>query len=248
MRLIGKVALVTGASRGIGKAIAIALAQEGAFIAVNYANNVDAAMEVVEAVRSVGSDAIPVKADVSDSVSIEKMVAEITELKAVIDVLVNNAGIWRGGRLQQMRPDEVDKVIDTNLKGMLNCTRTVLPSMLNQGAGKIINISSVIGIVGHPGDTVYGASKAGIFGFTKSLAREVAQQGINVNAVAPGIISTDMNQSLDEKTRKRLEKRIPKGFIGKPEDIAEVVCFLASGASYVTGQVWTVDGGYTLMC
>jgi 3-oxoacyl-[acyl-carrier protein] reductase len=247
MKLQGKVALVTGASRGIGRAIAISLAQEGAFVAVNYASNADAAKQVVESIRAVGSDAIAIKADISDPVAVEKMVAEITEKKDGIDVLVNNAGIWRGGKLHKLGPDDWDKVLDTNLKGMLSCTRAELPSMFNRGSGKIINISSVIGIVGHPGDTVYGTSKAGIFGFTKSLAKEVAKKGINVNAVAPGIISTDMNRSLDEKTRTRLEKNIPMGSLGTPEDIAEVVCFLASGADYVTGQVWVVDGGYTMM-
>lgn len=247
MKLQGKVALVTGASRGIGRAMAIALAEEGAFVAVNYASNADAAQEVVQLIRDAGSEAVAIQADISDHVAVEKMVAEITDHNGGIDILINNAGIWRGGKLHQLQPDDWNKVLDTNLKGMLACTRAVLPSMLAKRSGKIINISSVIGIVGYAGDTVYGASKAGIFGFTKSLAKEVAKRGINVNAVAPGIISTDMNRSLDEATRSRLMKSIPMGALGKPEDVAEVVCFLACGASYVTGQVWTVDGGYTMM-
>jgi 3-oxoacyl-[acyl-carrier protein] reductase len=247
MKLRGKIALVTGASRGIGRAIAISLAKEGAFVAVNYARNADAANQVVESIRAEGSDAIAVKADISDTVAVDRMVAEVTEKHGEVDVLVNNAGVWRGGPLHRMGSADWDKVLDTNLKGMLICTRAVLKSMLNKGGGKIINISSVIGIVGYPGDTIYGTSKAGILGFTKSLAKEVARHRINVNAVAPGIIATDMNKSLDEKTRKRLEKNIPLGFLGSPEDIAEVVCFLASGAAYVTGQVWVVDGGFTMM-
>ncbi len=247
MKLKGKVALVTGASRGIGRAIAISLAKEGAFVAVNYASNAKAAQEVVQLIQDAGSDATAYQADIADISAVEKMVAEIMEKQGGIDILVNNAGVWRGGKLQKVQPADWDKVLDTNLKGMLCCTRAVLPSMLEKKAGKIINISSVIGIVGYPGDTIYGTSKAGIFGFTKSLAKEVATKGINVNAIAPGIISTDMNKSLDEATREKLLKSIPMRTMGEPEDIAEVVCFLACGARYVTGQVWTVDGGYTML-
>ncbi|BBO74621.1 beta-ketoacyl-ACP reductase [Desulfosarcina widdelii] len=247
MKLHGKVALVTGASRGIGRAIAIALAKEGAFVAVNYVSNPSAAQEVVQLIEAAGSQAVAIQADISDLDAVEKMVASAIKIKGGIDILVNNAGVWRGGKLHKLEPADWDKVLDANLKGMLACTRAVLPAMLTKGSGKIINISSVIGIVGYPGDTVYGTSKAGIFGFTKSLAKEVAKMGINVNAVAPGIISTDMNSALDMATRSRLIKSIPMGALGKPEDVAEVVCFLACGASYVTGQVWTVDGGYTMM-
>ena len=247
MKLNGKVALVTGASRGIGRAIAVALAKEGAFVAANYASNADAAQEVVKIIRDAGSDAMAIQADIADISAVEKMIAAIMEKKGGIDVLVNNAGVWRGGKLQKVQPADWDKVLDTNLKGMLCCTRAVLPLMLEKNRGKIINISSVIGIVGYPGDTIYGTSKAGIFGFTKSLAKEVAKKGINVNAIAPGIIATDMNKSLDETTRERLLKSIPIGTLGKPEDVAEVVCFLACGADYVTGQVWAVDGGYTML-
>jgi len=247
MKLNGKVALVTGASRGIGRAIAIALAREGAFVAINYASNVNAAQEVVTIIRDAGSDAMAIQADIADISAVERMIATILEEKAGIHVLVNNAGVWRGGKLQKVQPADWDKVLDTNLKGMLCCTRAVLPSMLERNGGKIINISSVIGIVGYPGDTIYGTSKAGIFGFTKSLAKEVADKGINVNAIAPGIIATDMNKSLDEATRERLLKSIPMRRMGKPEDVAEVACLLATGADYVTGQVWVVDGGYTML-
>ncbi len=247
MKLNGKVALVTGASRGIGRAIAIALAKEGAFVAVNYASNANAAQEVVKIIRDAGSDAMAIQADIADISAVEKMVSAIIEKKGGIDILVNNAGVWRGGKLNKVQPADWDKVLDTNLKGMLCCTRAVLPSMLEKKGGKIINISSVIGIVGYPGDTIYATSKAGIFGFTKSLAREVATKGINVNSIAPGIISTDMNKTLDEATRERLLKSIPMRTMGKPEDVAEIVCFLATGANYVTGQVWAVDGGYTML-
>ncbi len=247
MKLTGKVALVTGASRGIGRAIAIALAKEGAFIAVNYANKAGAAQEVVDIIRGAGSDAMAIQADIANLTAVEEMVSAITEKKGRIDILVNNAGVWRGGKLHNVEPSDWDKVLDTNLKGMLCCTRAVLPFMLENNEGKIINISSVIGIVGYPGDTIYGTSKAGILGFTKSLAKEVARKGINVNAIAPGIISTDMNQSIDESTRERLLMSIPMRKLGEPEDIAEIVCFLASGADYVTGQVWAVDGGYTML-
>lgn len=246
MRLKGKVALVTGASRGIGRAVAEALGAEGAAVAVNYAQNKRAAEEVVAALGARGVPALAVQADVADYGAVSRMVNEILEQFGAIDVLVNNAGIWRGGRLQKVTKADWDTVIDTNLKGVFNCTQAVLRSMVPRKQGKIINISSVIGIVGFPGDTIYGASKAGIIGFTKSLAKELARYGITVNAVAPGIIATDMNQALDEKVRERLAQSIPLGRLGTPEDVAEVVCFLACGAGYVTGQVWVVDGGYTM--
>ena len=223
------------------------LLDAGAFVAVNYASNANAAQEVVKIIRDAGSDAMAIQADIADISAVEKMIDAIMEKKGGIDVLVNNAGVWRGGKLQKVQPADWDKVLDTNLKGMICCTRAVLPSMLEKNGGKIINISSVIGIVGYPGDTIYGTSKAGIFGFTKSLAKEVATKGINVNAIAPGIISTDMNKSLDEATRERLLNSIPMKRMGKPEDVAEVACFLVSGADYVTGQVWVVDGGYTML-
>jgi len=246
MKLIGKVALVTGASRGIGKAIAEALGAQGATVVVNYTRNVGAAENVSESIHALGGEAIAIKADISDAAAVERMFATIEEKYGGTDILVNNAGIWRGGKLTNMGPADWDAVLDTNIKGMFLCTQSALKSMIGRGGGKIINISSVIGLIGFPGDTIYGTSKAGIIGFTKSLAKELARHRINVNAVAPGIIVTDMNSALDEKIRSRLEKSIPLGFLGSPEHIAEVVCFLACGADYVTGQVWTVDGGFSM--
>jgi len=247
MKLIGKVALVTGASRGIGKAIAEALGKQGAKVVINYTQNVDAAEKVSETIRASGGEAIALKADISDAAAVEGMFATIEEKYGGTDILVNNAGIWRGGKITEVGPSDWNAVLDTNIKGMFLCTQSALKAMLQRGAGKIINISSVIGLIGFPGDTIYGTSKAGIIGFTKSLAKELARHRINVNAVAPGIIATDMNSALDEKIRTRLENSIPLGYLGNPEHIAEVVCFLACGADYVTGQVWTVDGGFTMV-
>lgn len=247
MRLKGRVALVTGASRGIGRAIAEALGAEGATVVVNYARNEAAATEVVAALRAKGSQGVALKADVADYEAVNRMVDEILERFGAVDILVNNAGVWKGGRLHKVAKADWDLVLDTNLKGIFNCTQAALRSMIPRKQGKIINITSVIGIVGFPGDTIYGASKAGIIGFTKSLAKELARYGITVNAVAPGIIATDMNRALDEKVRERLAQSIPLGRLGTPEDVAEVVCFLAWGAAYVTGQVWVVDGGYAMV-
>ena len=247
MKLKGKTALVTGGSRGIGRAVCEFLGREGADVAVNYVSNAEAAQGAVEAVASAGGSAVAVMADVADPEAVARMFAEINAAFGGVDILVNNAGVWRGGKLSRLCPADWNKVFDVNLKGMLLCTQYALKTMTARGGGKIINISSVIGLTGYPGDTVYGASKAGIIGFTKSLAKEVAKNGINVNAVAPGIIATDMNAALEEKTRNKLVDSIPLGYLGKPEDIAEVVSFLACGAGYVTGQVWAVDGGYTMV-
>ena len=247
MRLKGKIALVTGASRGIGRAIAESLGQEGATVIVNYNSNTDAANEVVETLFSFGAEAIPIKADIADRTAVESMFGIISERYGGLDILVNNAGVWRGGKLNKIAPADWEYVLNTNLQGIFVCTQAALKSMLERGGGKIINISSVIGLTGFPGDTIYGTSKSGIFGFTKSLAKEVAKHRIHVNAVAPGFIATDMNSELDEKTKAGLNSRIPFGYLGKPEDVAEVVCFLAYGGAYVTGQVWAVDGGYTMV-
>lgn len=246
MQLKGKVALVTGASRGIGRAIAESLGAVGATVIINYVSNKVAADEVAHAVSSSGGRGVTIQTDISDHDAVNRMVDKVIEDHGAIDILVNNAGIWRGGRLNKVNKADWDLVLDTNLKGVLSCTQAVLRSMIPRRQGKIINVTSVIGLVGFPGDTIYGASKAGIIGLTKSLARELAKYRINVNAVAPGIIATDMNAAFGEAVRARLEQSIPFGYLGKPEDVAEVICFLACGATYVTGQVWVVDGGYTM--
>lgn len=246
MKLAGKSALVTGASRGIGRSIALALAKEGARVAVNYMGNQKAAEEVAERIITEGGEAFAIQADVGDYERVCMMVKEVTDRHGPVDILVNNAGVWRGGRLGKVKKSDWDWVIDTNLKGVFNCTQPVIDTMIKNRYGRIINITSIIGIMGFPGDTIYGSSKAGIIGFTKSLAKETAKFGITVNAVAPGIIATDMNKNLDEKIRQQLAERIPVGRLGDGEDVAEAVCFLASGAAYITGQVLVVDGGFTM--
>ena len=247
MKLKNRTALVTGASRGIGRAIARALGAEGAKVVVNYVSNRQAAENTLEAIKEHGSEGMAVQADIADQEAVDRMFTAVKQTYGRVDILVNNAGVWRGGRLERTSRADWDYVLDSNLKGTMACCRAALQDMIPRNEGRIINITSVIGLVGFPGDTVYGASKAGLIGLTKSLAREAAKYNIRVNAVAPGIIETDMNTALDDKVREGLKKRIPLGCLGQPGDVAEVCCFLASGASYVTGQVWVVDGGFTMM-
>lgn len=241
-----KVAVVTGGSRGIGRAISIEFGRVGFDVVVNYVSNSAAANEVVKEIETMGSNAIAVQANIGNYEQGQTLIEKVIEHYGRIDVLVNNAGVWRGGRINLVTKADWDYVIDTNVKGLFHCTQSVVPQMIKQGGGSIINITSIIGLIGFAGDSIYGSSKAAIIGFTKSLAKEVARHGISVNAVAPGIIATDMNANLQEKTREQLASRIPMGRLGEAEEIAKVVRFLAIEGTYITGQVITADGGYVL--
>lgn len=242
--LNGKAALVTGGSRGIGRAIALELAQAGADVAINYAGNEAAAREVADAVAALGRKAIIIKADVADAAQVDEMVKQTIAELGSLDILVNNAGITRDNLLMRMKEEEFDDVIATNLKGVFNCIKAVTRPMMKARSGRIINISSVVGVMGNPGQANYVAAKAGVIGMTKSVARELASRGITVNAVAPGFIDTDMTAVLGDEAKEGLMAQIPLARLGKPEDVAHVVKFIASDeASYMTGQVFHVDGG-----
>ncbi|MBP1961146.1 3-oxoacyl-[acyl-carrier-protein] reductase [Paenibacillus aceris] len=242
--LTGKVALVTGASRGIGRAIALHLAEHGADVAVNYAGSEAAAGEVVAAIEAMGRKAIKLRADVSSYQEAEDLVKQTIEKFGKIDILVNNAGITRDNLIMRMKEEEFDQVIATNLKGVFNCVKAVTRPMMKQRFGRIINISSVVGVLGNPGQANYVAAKAGVIGLTKATAKELSSRGITVNAVAPGFIETDMTDKLSGETREQMLKQIPLERLGQPEEIAKVVRFLASDdASYMTGQTLHVDGG-----
>jgi len=247
MQLKGKTAVVTGGSRGIGRAIALKLASCGANVVVNYTRNSKAADEVVAEIKAMGSSGMAVKADVSIASEVENLVNEVLKTFGSIDILVNNAGITRDNLIIRMTEKEFDEVINTNLKGAFICTKAVSRVMIKQKSGKIINVSSVVGIVGNAGQSNYAAAKAGLIGFTKSMAKELAKRGINVNAVAPGFIQTDMTSVLPENVKEEFLKSIPLMRIGKPEDIANTVLFLASEYSdYITGQVINIDGGMVM--
>ena len=244
--LTDKVALVTGASRGLGKAIALALAQEGAAIAA-VARSEDALKETLEAIRAAGGTAEPFALDVSDEAAVEATVDKITTRFQHVDVLVNNAGVTRDGLLMRMKSEDWDAVLNTNLKGAFNLTKHVGRMMVKQRAGRIVNISSVIGLMGNAGQANYAASKAGLIGFSKSVAREFASRGITCNVICPGFIETDMTRGLGEDLRKKLLERIPLQRLGQPEDVAGVAAFLCSpAANYITGQILTVDGGMVM--
>ena len=247
MLLDGKTALVTGASRGIGRAVALCLAAEGARVAINYAGNVKAAEEVKAAVEAAGGTAILCQADVADSAAVEAMVAAVVKEFGTIDILVNNAGITRDTLLMRMKDEDFAKVLDTNLKGVFYCTKAVSKLMMKKRAGRIVNMASVIGLVGNAGQANYAAAKAGVIGFSKSVAKELASRGITVNVVAPGFIGTDMPADLPETVKEKALADIPLGKMGEPEDVANAVLFLASDqASYITGQVVNVDGGMVM--
>jgi 3-oxoacyl-[acyl-carrier protein] reductase len=246
--LSGKAALVTGGSRGIGRAVALALASCGARVVVNYKSNAGAAEEVVRAIRDAGGEAAGVQGDVAASGDAERLIAATLEQFGRIDLLVNNAGITRDTLLLRMKDDDFDQVIGTNLRSVYLCTRAALKPMLKQRSGAIVNMTSVVGLVGNAGQANYAAAKAGIVGFTKSAAKEVASRNIRVNAVAPGFIETDLTSTLGGETMTTITQSIPLGRLGTPEDVAAMVCFLASDlASYCTGQTFTVDGGMTMV-
>ena len=245
--LTGKNALVTGAGRGIGKAIALELAAKGAFVIVNYNGSKEAAEQTVAEIKAAGGDAIAYQCSVSDYEACGAMITALIKEYAHIDILVNNAGITRDGLLMKMSEEDFDAVINTNLKGCFNTIRHMSRYFLKQRAGKIINISSVSGILGNAGQANYSASKAGVIGLTKAVARELASRGINVNAVAPGFVETDMTDALSDSVKENLKNQIPLGKIGHPQDIAKAVAFLASpDANYITGQVLSVDGGMAI--
>ena len=245
--LTGKNALVTGAGRGIGKAIALELAAKGAFVIVNYNGSKEAAEQTVAELKAAGGDAIAYQCSVSDYEACGAMITALIKEYAHIDILVNNAGITRDGLLMKMSEEDFDAVINTNLKGCFNTIRHMSRYFLKQRAGKIINISSVSGILGNAGQANYSASKAGVIGLTKAVARELASRGINVNAVAPGFVETDMTDALSDSVKENLKSQIPLGKIGHPQDIAKAVAFLASpDANYITGQVLSVDGGMAI--
>lgn len=245
--LTGKNALVTGAGRGIGKAIALELVAKGAFVIVNYNGSKEAAEQTVAEIKAAGGDAIAYQCSVSDYEACGAMITALIKEYAHIDILVNNAGITRDGLLMKMSEEDFDAVINTNLKGCFNTICHMSRYFLKQRAGKIINISSVSGILGNAGQANYSASKAGVIGLTKAVARELASRGINVNAVAPGFVETDMTDALSDSVKENLKSQIPLGKIGHPQDIAKAVAFLASpDANYITGQVLSVDGGMAI--
>lgn len=247
MTLKGKNALVTGSSRGIGREIALELGRRGVNVAVNYAGSEAKAEEVVQELQALGVKALKIQANVADEQDVKSMIKEVTTILGSIDILVNNAGITRDNLLMRMKEEDFDDVIETNLKGAFLCTKTVTRQMMKQRSGKIINIASIVGVSGNPGQANYVAAKAGLIGLTKSTAKELASRNIYVNAVAPGFITTDMTEVLTEEQKTTMLGSIPLGKLGEPEDVANVVCFLASNdAKYITGQTIHVDGGMVM--
>ena len=245
--LSGKVAFVTGASRGIGRAIAVRLAQDGAKVALNFASNISKAEAVKSEIESLGGEAMLVQGDVADFETVTALIKQVVDTWGRLDILINNAGITRDNLLLKMSVDDFDRVISTNLKGVFNCTKAVTKLMMKQRGGRIVNMSSVVALKGNISQTNYAAAKAGIIGFTKSAARELASRGVTVNAVAPGLINTDMTAALSEKVKEVMLQEIPAGRMGTPEDVANAVAFLVSNeAAYITGQILSVDGGMAM--
>ncbi|MBE6079762.1 MAG: 3-oxoacyl-[acyl-carrier-protein] reductase [Veillonella sp.] len=247
MQLTDKVALVTGASRGIGRAIALLMAKQGADIVVNYSGSEGAAQETVDAILAMGRKAIKIKANVGNAEEVAAMVDEAHTTFGRIDILVNNAGITRDGLLMRMKDSDWDDVININLKGVYLMTKAVSKIMMKQRSGKIVNMTSVVGVTGNAGQANYSASKAGVIGFTKTCAKELASRGITVNAIAPGFIHTDMTDVLPDKVKDAMVHTIPLGRMAEPDEVAAVAAFLASDmSSYITGQVINVDGGMVM--
>ncbi|MDG5470256.1 3-oxoacyl-[acyl-carrier-protein] reductase [Jeotgalibacillus sp. ET6] len=247
MKLEGKTALVTGASRGIGKEIALELARNGADVAINFSGSKDRAEQVAAEISELGRKAFVIQANVGEADQVQNMIKETLSHFGSIDILVNNAGVTRDNLLMRMKDDEWDEVININLKGVFLTTKAVTRSMMKQRSGRIINISSIVGVMGNPGQSNYVASKAGVIGLTKSTAKELSSRGITVNAVAPGFIETDMTDKLTEDIQVEMKKQIPLARFGSPSDIAKVVLFLSSDdASYITGQTLHVDGGMVM--
>lgn len=242
--LTEKVALVTGGSRGIGRAVCVALAQAGARVVINYAGNEAAAAETLEAVRAAGSDGELARFDVSDAEAVDTAISEIVKRLGRLDILVNNAGISIDQLLLRIKPEELEKTMAINVGGALWCSKAAIRTMMRKRAGRVINITSVVGEAGNAGQAVYAASKAGLIGLTKTLAREYASRGVTVNAVAPGFIETDMTAELPEKAKEAALAQTPLGRMGSPEDVAAAVLYLASDeAGFVTGHVLRVNGG-----
>ena len=245
--LKGKCAVITGASRGIGKCIATKFAKEGANVVINYRNNEEEALKVKQELEDLGSQVLVVKADVSELEQAENLIKEAKKEFGRVDILVNNAGITKDNLIIRMKEEDFDSVIKTNLKGAFNCLKAVTPIMLKQKYGKIVNMASVVGVVGNPGQVNYCASKAGLIGMTKSLAKEIGSRNITVNVIAPGFIDTDMTKILSDDQKKKILSQIPLNKFGNVEDIANVALFLGSeNSNYITGQVIHVDGGMAM--
>lgn len=244
MILQGQIALVTGASRGIGRAIALSLCRAGAHVIVNYRGNQSAAEESLSAIQAQGGQGELCPFDIADEAQVEAAVKNIVDRHQKVDILVNNAGVTADGLLMRMKPADWDRVIGINLKGTILCTKAVSRLMIRQHSGRIVNLSSVVGQMGNVGQSLYAASKAGIIGFTKAVAREVASRGVTVNVVAPGFIETEMTRRLPEKLRAEFLHAIPLGRFGTCDEVADMILFLAGpGAAYVTGQVFSINGG-----
>lgn len=247
MSLAGKAALVTGASRGIGREIALELARQGADVAVNFSGSEAKANEVVDEIKALGRDSFAVKCNVSNAEEVAEMVKASIDHFGKLDILVNNAGITRDNLLMRMKETEWDDVININLKGVFLCTKAVTRQMMKQRVGRIINIASIVGVSGNPGQANYVAAKAGVIGLTKTTAKELASRNITVNAIAPGFITTDMTDKLPEEVKVEMLKQIPLARLGEPKDIAKMTAFLASDdSSYITGQTLHIDGGMVM--